>query len=57
MESIDTTIVIPNEKLLGVAENAAFRILPDRRRHPPPGVQGMPTSSPSPASSTVTSPM
>jgi len=42
MESIDTTIVIPNEKLLGVAENAgffeSFRIADDILRQ---GVQGI----------------
>src|SRR5204862_5111102 len=42
MESIDTTIVIPNEKLLGVAENAgffeSFRVADDILRQ---GVQGM----------------
>ncbi|MGA8761615.1 MAG: cell division protein FtsZ [Candidatus Sulfotelmatobacter sp.] len=42
MESVDTTIVIPNEKLLGVAENAgffeSFRIADDILRQ---GVQGI----------------
>ncbi|HWZ84297.1 MAG TPA: cell division protein FtsZ [Terriglobales bacterium] len=42
MESIDTTIVIPNEKLLGVAENAgffeSFRVADDILRQ---GVQGI----------------
>jgi cell division protein FtsZ len=42
MESVDTTIVIPNEKLLGVAENAgffeSFRVADDILRQ---GVQGI----------------
>ena len=42
MESVDTTIVIPNEKLLAVAENAgffeSFRIADDILRQ---GVQGI----------------
>jgi cell division protein FtsZ len=42
MDSVDTTIVIPNEKLLGVAENAgffeSFRIADDILRQ---GVQGI----------------
>src|ERR1700704_6569657 len=42
MESIDTTIVIPNEKLLGVAENAgffeSFRVADDILRQ---GMQGI----------------
>src|ERR1700686_3266089 len=42
MESVDTTIVIPNEKLLAVAEDAgffeSFRIAPDILRQ---GVQGI----------------
>ncbi len=42
MESVDTTIVIPNEKLLGVAENAgffeSFRLADDILRQ---GVQGI----------------
>ena len=50
-------IVIPNEKLLAVAKDAgffeSFQIADDVLRQ---GVQGIPTSSPSPASSTATLP-
>jgi len=45
MECVDTTIVIPNEKLLAVAEDAgffeSFRIADDILRQ---GVQAFPTS-------------
>ncbi len=54
MDSVDTTIVIPNEKLLGVAQDAgffeSFKVADDILRQ---GVQGI---SGFPASSTVTSP-
>ena len=41
MESVDTTIVIPNEKLLAVAEERRIlRIVPHRRRHSAAGRAG-----------------
>ncbi len=41
IDSVDTTIVIPNEKLLAVAKDAGFfESLPRCRRHPPPGRAG-----------------
>ena len=54
MDSVDTTIVIPNEKLLGVAQDAgffeSFRVADDILRQ---ACRVFPTSSPFPGSSTV----
>ena len=40
MDSVDTTIVIPNEKLLGLRERRVLRVIPGRRRHSAPGRAG-----------------
>ena len=57
LESVDTTIVIPNEKLLAVAKDAgffeSFRIADDILRR---AYRVYRTSSPSPESSTAISP-
>ena len=56
-QKVDTLIVIPNDRLLEIVDKKtsmidAFRICDDTLRQ---GIQGAPTSSPSPASSTSTS--
>ena len=57
IDSVDTVIVIPNEKLLAVAQDAgffeSFRVADDILRQ---ACRASPTSSPSPASSTAISP-
>ncbi len=57
-DEVDTMIVVPNNRLLAVLDKQtamveAFRVADDVLRQ---GVQGIPISSPSPASSTSTSP-
>jgi cell division GTPase FtsZ len=57
MDSVDTTIVIPNEKLLAVAEDAGFfESFESRMTFCARACREFPTSSPSPASSIATLP-